>query len=267
MLLLKIATWNINSIRAHINDFMEWLETNHPDIVCLQEIKTLEESFPVDRIESLGYHIETYGQKAFNGVAIISKFMPEEVLKGLPGDPQDTQARFIEAVFSINSQILRIGNLYLPNGNPFLSPKYNYKLAWIERLLSFAEERLSLEEPFILAGDYNIIPEPHDCYDPEAWENDALFVLPIRQSFKKLKNLGFIDAIRATTDSVLEYSFWDYKNNSWNKNKGIRIDHLMLSPEAASYLHSAWIDKELRNSEKPSDHVPVNIQLTIPSPK
>ncbi|MBY7649433.1 MAG: exodeoxyribonuclease III [Candidatus Liberibacter europaeus] len=261
---VKIATWNVNSIRARINNIVTWVEENNPDIICFQETKTEDKTFPIDTIQSLGYHVEMRGQKSYNGVAIVSKYQPEEVIKNFPGDDLDNQARFIEATFAINSQILRIANIYLPNGNPIGSPKYDYKISWIKRLLKFASQRLELEEPIILAGDYNIIPQPRDCYDSQLWQNDACFTLEVRQAFQKLQNIGFTDAIRATSDDNNIYSFWDYFSNSWKKNKGVRIDHLMLSPEAISFFQSSWIDKKPRGCEKPSDHSPVIVSLDIP---
>ncbi|NLR95894.1 exodeoxyribonuclease III [Rhizobium sp. P38BS-XIX] len=259
---MKIATWNINGVKARIENLCQWLKDSSPDIVCLQEIKTVDEGFPRLEIEALGYHVETHGQKGFNGVAILSKTKPDEVTRGLPGDDSDEQSRFIEAVFSVEGHgALRICCLYLPNGNPVDTEKYPYKLAWMERLRKFAENRLALEEPIILAGDYNVIPEPHDCFDPKVWENDALFLPQTRQSFRQLEHLGFTDAVRATTDSVKLYTFWDYQAGAWPKNNGIRIDHLMLSPEAADRLKSTAIEKHVRAWEKPSDHVPVIAHL------
>ncbi len=255
---MKIATWNINGVKARIANLCEWLKSSAPDVVCLQEIKSVDEGFPRLEIEALGYHVETHGQKGFNGVAILSKMKPDEVNRGLPGDDGDEQARFIEAVFSVERGVVRICSLYLPNGNPPDDPvKYPYKLAWMERLKAFTESRLALEEPLILAGDYNVIPEPHDCRDPRLWEGDALFLPKTRQSFRRLENLGLTDAVRATSDDPLLYTFWDYQAGAWQKNNGIRIDHLMLSPEASDRLLSASIEKHVRSWEKPSDHVPV----------
>lgn len=255
---MKIATWNINGVKARIANLVQWLESSAPDIVCLQEIKSVDEGFPRLEIEALGYHVETHGQKGFNGVALLSKSKPDEVNRGLPGDDTDEQARFIEGVFSVEGGVVRVASLYLPNGNPPDDPvKYPYKLAWMERLKAFAESRLALEEPFILAGDYNVIPEPHDCRDPKQWEADALFLPATRASFRRLENLGLTDAVRATSDDPLLYSFWDYQAGAWQKNNGIRIDHLMLSPEANDCLLSASIEKHVRSWEKPSDHVPV----------
>ncbi|THF54008.1 exodeoxyribonuclease III [Allorhizobium terrae] len=255
---MKIATWNINGVKARISELCQWLESSSPDIACLQEIKSVDEGFPRAEIEALGYHVETHGQKGFNGVALLSKIKPDEINRGLPGDDSDEQARFIEGVFSVKDGVLRVCSLYLPNGNPSDDPvKYPYKLAWMARLQKFAESRLALEEPLILAGDYNVIPEPHDCYDPAVWATDALFLPKTRAAFRNLENLGLTEAVRATTDAQKHYSFWDYQAGAWQKNNGIRIDHLLLSPEAADKLISTDIEKHVRGAEKPSDHVPV----------
>ena len=255
---MKIVTWNINGVRARIENLCAWLKESDPDIVCLQEIKSQDESFPRLEVEALGYHVETHGQKGFNGVAILSKISPDEVNRGLPGDSEDEQARFMEAVFSVEGGVLRVCTIYLPNGNPADDPvKYPYKLKWMARLERFAAERLALEEPLILAGDYNVIPEPHDCHDPAVWAGDALFLPQTRQAFRRIESLGFTDALRATTDGTPVYTFWDYQAGAWQKNNGIRIDHLMLSPEAANRLQSVAVEKHVRAWEKPSDHVPV----------
>lgn len=255
---MKIATWNINGVKARLDNLRQWLSDSSPDIACLQEIKSVDEGFPRLEIEALGYHVETHGQKGFNGVAILSKVKPGEVLRGLPGDESDEQSRYIEAVFSVPSGVIRVASIYLPNGNPSDDPvKYPYKLAWMERLRRHAEALLRLEEPLILAGDYNVIPEPHDCFDPRAWETDALFLPQTRAAFRRLEQLGLTDAVRATTDETKLYTFWDYQAGAWQKNNGIRIDHLLLSPEAADRLISTRIEKHVRAWEKPSDHVPV----------
>ncbi|MDX3925439.1 MAG: exodeoxyribonuclease III [Shinella sp.] len=255
---MKIATWNINGVRARIDNLVAWLKESAPDIVALQEIKTVDEGFPRSEIEALGYHVETHGQKGFNGVALLSRIRPDEINRGLSGGDGDEQSRFIEGAFSTPGGAIRVCSIYLPNGNPPGDPvKYPYKLAWMERLIAFAEDRLKFEEPLVLAGDYNVIPEPHDCFDVKAWENDALFLPATRAAFRRLENLGFTDAVRATSDAVPLYSFWDYQAGCWPKNKGIRIDHLMLSAEASDRLRSTAIEKHVRNWEKPSDHVPV----------
>ncbi len=256
---MKIATWNINGVKARIANLCEWLKSSAPDIVCLQEIKSEDATFPRLEIEALGYHVETHGQKGFNGVALLSKMKPDEVNRGLPDGDGDEQSRFIEGVFSIKGGALRVCSLYLPNGNPPDDPvKFPYKLAWMERLKTFAESRLALEEPLILAGDYNVIPEPYDCHDPLVWAGDALFLPQTREAFRRLEHLGFVDAVRATTDETKLYSFWDYQAGAWQKNNGIRIDHLLLSPEATDRFRAAQIEKHVRTWEKPSDHVPVS---------
>ncbi len=260
---MKIVTWNINGVRARIGNLTHWLSESAPDIVCLQELKSVDEQFPRAEVEALGYHVETHGQKGFNGVAILSKLRFDEVNRGLPGGDADEQARFIEGVFSTPSGALRVASLYLPNGNPIGTDKFVYKLAWMERLERWAADRLALEEPLVLAGDYNVIPEPADARNPEVWVNDALFQTETRQAFRRLAHLGFTDAIRAVTDADGIYTFWDYQAGAWQKNNGIRIDHLMLSPEAADRLRSASVEKHVRAWEKPSDHVPTAIVLSL----
>lgn len=255
---MKIATWNINGVRARIDNLLTWLKESDPDVVALQEIKCQDDAFPRFEVEALGYHAETHGQKGFNGVALLSKIRPDEISRGLPGDDGDEQSRFIEGVFSINGGVIRVCSIYLPNGNPPQDPtKYPYKLAWMDRLVAFAKNRLALEEPIVLAGDYNVIPEPHDCWDVKVWQGDALYLPPTRQAFRRLENLGYTDAVRASTDETPLYTFWDYQAGCWQKNKGIRIDHLMLSPEASDRLVCTAVEKHVRNWEKPSDHVPV----------
>ncbi|WP_127598781.1 exodeoxyribonuclease III [Nitratireductor alexandrii] len=257
---MKIATWNINGVKARIDNLLVWLKDSQPDIACLQEIKSVDELFPRADIEALGYHVETHGQKGFNGVAILSKLRFDEVNRGLPGDDDDQQARFIEGVFSTGTGVVRVVSLYLPNGNPLGSEKFPYKLGWMERLERWARERLDLEEPLVLAGDYNVIPQPEDAKNPGAWVDDALFQPESRGAFRRLCHLGYTDAVRAVSDNVL-YTFWDYQAGAWQKNNGIRIDHVMLSPEAADRLASASVEKHVRAWEKPSDHVPVVIEL------
>ncbi len=262
---MKIATWNINGIKARIDNLIAWLGDSQPDVACLQEIKSIDENFPRKPLEDLGYHVETHGQKGFNGVALLSKVQPDEVHRGLPqygdGDETDEQARFIEGVFGVDGGVVRIASLYLPNGNPVDSEKFSYKLAWMGRLERWARERLDLEEPLILAGDYNVIPEPFDCHDPAVWEGDALFREESRAAFRRLEHIGFSDAVRSTNDAPGTYTFWDYQAGAWQKNNGIRIDHLMLSPEAANRLESTGIETHVRAWEKPSDHVPVVAHL------
>jgi exodeoxyribonuclease III len=258
---MKIATWNINGVRARIENLLAWLKESAPDIVCLQEIKTVDEDFPRSEIEALGYHVETHGQKGFNGVALLSKSSPLEVMRGLPGNEADEQSRYIEGVFALGVGVVRVGGLYLPNGNPLGTEKFPYKLGWMERLIFHARDRLELEEPFILMGDYNVIPEPQDCFNPKVWEGDALFQPQSRQALRRLEALGLTDAVRAVTDAPKTYTYWDYQAGAWQKNNGIRIDHVMLSAEAADRLVSVSIEKHVRAWEKPSDHVPVAVEL------
>lgn len=260
---MKIATWNINGVKARIENLLHWLEEASPDIVCLQEIKSVDEQFPREPIEALGYHVATHGQKGFNGVAILSRLRFDEINRGLPGNDGDEQSRFIEGIFSTSAGALRVVSLYLPNGNPVASEKFAYKLGWMERLENWTRSRLKLEEPLVLAGDYNVIPEPVDAKNPESWLSDALFQPESRQAFRRLANLGLTDALRAATDAPGTYTFWDYQAGAWQKNHGIRIDHLMLSPEAADHLSAASVHKHTRAWEKPSDHVPVVIELGV----
>jgi exodeoxyribonuclease-3 len=258
---MKIATWNINGIKARLDGLVTWLGQATPDIACLQEIKSQDEGFPAERFEELGYNVAVHGQKGFNGVAILSKQPFDEVIKGLPGDDSDAQARYLEAVFSTQDGVVRVASLYLPNGNPVDSDKFPYKLSWMDRLKAHARDLLALEEPFVLAGDYNVIPTGEDVYDPEAWEGDALFRPETREKFHILLNLGLTDAYRACHHEIHQYTFWDYQRGAWQKDHGLRIDHLLLSPQAADRLQDCEIDRLTRAWEKPSDHVPVWIEL------
>ena len=257
---MRIATWNVNSVRQRSEHLLDYLREVQPDVLCLQELKCLDEVFPRLEIEAAGYNVYTHGQKTYNGVAILSK-APAEVSIGLPGDESDEQARYIEAVVPWGASVARVGCLYLPNGNPYGTEKYSYKLAWMDRLIAHAKKLLLLEERLILCGDYNVIPEPRDVYDPAAWTGDALFALPTREKFRELLALGFTDALRATTDAAKQYTFWDYQAGAWPRNNGLRIDHLLLSPQAADRLQSVTIDREMRAKEKPSDHVPIRVNL------
>jgi exodeoxyribonuclease-3 len=260
---MRIATWNVNSIRQRLDNMVAWLKERGPDIVCLQEIKCVNEAFPREAFESLGYNVAVHGQKAFNGVALLSKLPFDEVAPGLIGDKDDEQARFLEALVSTKAGVLRVVSLYLPNGNPPNTDKYTYKLKWMDRLIAFSRERLKLEEPMLLAGDFNVIPTAADARRPDAWTNDALFLPPTRERFRALINLGLTDAIRAASDARDLYTFWDYQAGSWAKDDGIRIDHLLLSPHAADKLIDAGIDRHVRSWDKPSDHVPVYVDLDI----
>ena len=260
---MRIATWNVNSIRQRLDHAVRWLGETRPDIVCLQEIKCQTEAFPKEAFESLGYNVTVHGQKGFNGVALLSRLPLEDVTHGLSGDDGDVQARFIEAVVSVKGGVVRVACLYLPNGNPVDTEKYPYKLGFMERLEAFAADRLKLEEPLILAGDFNVIPEPRDAADPSAWVGDALFLPRTRSAFRSLTHLGLTDALRATSDAGRLYTFWDYQAGAWQRDMGIRIDHLLLSPQAADKLLATGIDKHVRAWEKPSDHVPIWADLAI----
>lgn len=260
---MQIATWNINGVKARLETALAWLKEAKPDVACLQEIKSVDGAFPKGPFEDLGYNVHTHGQKGFNGVAILSLRPLEDVSARLPGDDTDEQARYLEAAVTGDKSICRIGCLYLPNGNPVDSEKYPYKLAWMDRLIAHARARLALEEPFVLAGDYNIIPEPRDAARPEEWLDDALFLQTSREKFRELAALGFTDALRSLDDSDGIYTFWDYQAGAWQRNNGIRIDHLMLSPQATDRLTCVRVDKHVRGWDKPSDHVPVVATLSV----
>ena len=262
---MRIATWNINSIRQRLDHLQAWLKEREPDIVCLQEIKCVDDAFPRENFESLGYNVAVHGQKTFNGVALLSKLPFDEVAPGLIGDKEDVQARFLEALVSTKTGVLRVVSLYLPNGNPPVSEKYFYKLKWMDRLIAFSLERLKLEEPMLLAGDYNVIPAAVDARNPAAWVNDALFLPQTREKFRALINLGLTDALRAGSESDDLFTFWDYQAGAFQKNNGIRIDHLLLSPQATDSLVDAGIDRHVRGWDKPSDHAPVYVDLSIES--
>jgi len=258
---MKLATWNINGIKARIDALTAWLEAARPDVVCLQETKSVDEGFPADAFADLGYQVAVHGQKAFNGVAILAKHPLEDVSRGLPGDKSDVQSRYIEAVVAGPAGVVRVASIYLPNGNPIGTEKFAYKLAWMRRLEAHARDRLALEEPLVLAGDFNVIPEPIDASNPAAWTEDALFQPESRTAFRRLLNIGLTDAIRATETGSHVYTFWDYQAGAWQKDNGIRIDHLLLSPQAADRMTSAGIDRQVRGGDKPSDHVPVWVEL------
>ncbi len=254
-----IASWNVNSVKARLPNVLEWLKQAQPDIVLLQEIKCVDENFPRLEIEDLGYNVETHGQKSYNGVAILSKMPIEVVCRGLPGNDEDEQARYIEAEI----EDLRVASIYLPNGNPVDTEKYDYKLAWMKRLRAHAEARLEEEPTLVLGGDYNVIPEARDCYDPEAWIYDALFKLETRAEFRAIVNLGLYDAFRiAEPEAEDAYTFWDYQGGRWQRDEGIRIDHFLLSPQAVDRLDTCWIDKDARSKPKASDHTPICVKLT-----
>ncbi|MEM8793308.1 MAG: exodeoxyribonuclease III [Pseudomonadota bacterium] len=260
---MKIATFNINGIKARLPALLDWLSEATPDAAVLQEIKSLDDAFPREEIEAAGYQIATHGQKGFNGVAILSKHPIEDVTRGLPGDPEDEQARWIEATIAGESATVRLCGLYLPNGNPVPGPKFDYKLAWMDRMESRARALLATEEPVVMAGDYNVIPEPRDAKHPENWADDALFQPESRQAWRRILHLGFHDATREVSQEDEVFTFWDYQRGAWEKNNGIRIDHLLISSQAADRLTGAGIDSAVRGRDKPSDHVPVWIELDL----
>ncbi len=258
---MKIATWNVNSIKAHLDVAKAWLVEAKPDVVCLQEVKCEADAFPADVFSELGYQSAVNGQKTYNGVAILSRHPMENIVRGLPGDPSDEQARYVQATVFV-PQAITLGCLYLPNGNPAPGPKYDYKLAWLERLRAHAVSLQTTEERVVLLGDYNVIPAPADVRNPDAWKTDALYLPETRGAYASLCNSGWTEAIRSLSPLRKDiYTFWDYQAGAWQKNNGIRIDHLLLSPQAADDLVSAGVDKHVRGWEKPSDHVPVWITL------
>ncbi len=257
---MKIATFNINGVKARIEALTTWLQDQRPDVALLQEIKSVDDGFPRQHFEDMGYTVETHGQKGFNGVAILSRLPIEDVARGLPGDDTDDQARWIEATV-IGDTAVRLCCLYLPNGNPAPGPKYDYKLAWMDRLHARAQALLASEQPALMAGDYNVIPQAEDAKRPEAWREDALFRPETRAAFRRIQNLGFTEAFRARTQGPGHYSFWDYQAGAWDRDDGIRIDHFLLTPQCADLLADAWIEKDVRGRDKPSDHVPVWVEL------
>ncbi|MEL7129559.1 MAG: exodeoxyribonuclease III [Pseudomonadota bacterium] len=253
---MKIATWNVNSVKARLPTVLEVLKEIDCDVVCLQELKCETDAFPYLEIEDAGWTCAIHGQKSYNGVAILSRHGLDDVKMGLPGDADDDQARYVEALIMAETPI-RVASLYLPNGNPAPGPKYDYKISWMDRLVAHAKALVSTEEAFVLAGDYNCIPRAEDCWDPAVWEGDALTLPPTRAAFQKLKNLGLTEAFEAVDNRGHIYSFWDYQGGAFPKDHGIRIDHLLCSPQAADRLASVSIYRDARAKEKPSDHVPV----------
>tara|TARA_B100000925_G_scaffold291109_1_gene278087 strand:- start:1015 stop:1785 length:771 start_codon:yes stop_codon:yes gene_type:complete len=254
---MRIASWNVNSAKARQDHILDYLKAGSADVLLIQETKTQDVNFPVDLYQDAGWNVVFHGQKSYNGVAIAARQPLTDVMSGLPGDAEDEQARYMEATIDG----VRVATIYLPNGNPAPGPKFDYKLAWMERLNKRAEELLRDEIPVVLAGDFNVIPQDIDCYDPPAWEGDALTRAESRAAFNRLSLLGYTDALRACHPGQVLYSYWDYQAGAWQKDNGVRIDHLMLSPEAADRLVAAEVDKGPRGLEKPSDHTPVWVDL------
>ena len=257
-IIMKIATYNVNGVNGRLPVLLRWLKETAPDVVCLQELKAPDEKFPLQGINDAGYEAIWHGQKSWNGVAILSRVGKiQEIRRGLPGDPDDSNSRYIEA--TVNNII--IGCLYLPNGNPAPGPKFDYKLRWFERLTAHATELLASDKPVVLAGDYNVMPTELDVYKPERWVDDALFRPEARAAFKQLVAQGWTDAIRKLYPTETIYTFWDYFRNAYGRNAGLRIDHFLLSPTLSRKLTAAGVNHEVRGWEKTSDHAPVWIEL------
>ena len=255
---MKIATYNVNGVNGRLPVLLRWLEESRPDVACLQELKAPQEKFPEEAIKEVGYRAIWHGQKSWNGVAILARDSDiVEVGRVLPGDPEDSQSRYIEAL--VNG--IHIGCLYLPNGNPAPGPKFDYKLKWFQRLTDRAAELLASGTPVILTGDYNVMPTEQDVYKPERWVKDALFRPETRQAFKSLVEQGWTDAIRKLYPDETIYTFWDYFRNAYERDAGLRIDHFLLSPQVAPRLKSAGVDRQVRGWEKSSDHAPVWIEI------
>jgi exodeoxyribonuclease-3 len=256
---MRIVTYNVNGISARLPNLLAWLEQSKPAVVCLQELKAPQDKFPVAEIREAGYGAVWQGQKSWNGVAILARGQePRETRRGLPGDEEDTQSRYIEA--EVNG--IRIGCLYLPNGNPAPGPKFDYKLQWMERLARYTDGLLADRIPVVLAGDFNVIPTEQDVYKPENWLEDALFRPEVRTAYQKLLARGWTDALRTLHPEERIYTFWDYTRFAFRRNAGLRIDHLLLSPSLAGRLRAAGVDRQVRGWEKPSDHAPAWIELT-----
>jgi exodeoxyribonuclease-3 len=260
---MKLATWNVNSVKARLETVVAWVKEAAPDVAVLQEIKCQDDAFPRQAFEDLGYNCTVHGQKTYNGVAILSRKPVESVMIRLPGGDGDDHARYVEATVPGKDGTVRVASIYAPNGNPIGTEKFTYKLGWLERLHARAKTLLLDEEPFALMGDYNVIPTPDDVWDAKAWMGDALYQPESRAALRRIENLGLTDAFRACHAETNRYTFWDYQAGAWQKDHGIRIDHIMLSPQAADRLKACCIDKHVRGWDKPSDHVPVWCELAI----
>src|SRR3984885_1623834 len=255
---MRIVTYNVNSINARLANLLRWLEEAAPDVVCLQELKAPQEKFPEAAIRAAGYGVIWHGQKSWNGVAILSKNSePQEIRRVLPGDPDDSHSRYIEA--TVNGVV--IGCLYLPNGNPAPGPKFEYKLRWLNRLLAHAAELLLSGAPAVLAGDYNVIPTERDVKKPERWVDDALFRVEVREAFATLLKQGWTDALRTLHPDETIYTFWDFFRNAYGRDAGLRIDHFLLNAAVAGRLAAAGVERDVRGWEKPSDHAPTWVEL------
>ena len=257
---MRIATWNVNSVKARLPTVLEVLQAIDCDVVCLQEIKCETDAFPYLEIEALGYNCAVHGQKSYNGVALLSRYPLEDVQKNLPTFQEDEQARYIEALVLADKPV-RVGGLYLPNGNPAPGPKYDYKLDWMSRFTTHIVAHLKFEEAQVFCGDYNIIPRAEDCWDETVWAEDALARPASRAAFRRIQNLGLTEAFEVTDNRGHQYTFWDYQGGAFAKDHGIRIDHHLLSPQAADRLEKIEIYRKARGLNKPSDHVPVIVSL------
>jgi exodeoxyribonuclease-3 len=256
---MRIASWNVNSTNARLEIIIKWLSLGSCDVLLMQETKSQDINFPIESFSSIGWNVAIHGQKSYNGVAIASHLPIEDIVRGLPGDDSDEQARYIEA----RIHNVQVASIYLPNGNPAPGPKFDYKLKWMERLNQRAITLLATEQPIVLGGDFNVIPDDLDCYDPLGWEGDALTRSETRKAFRKLAYSGYCDALRARNPHDVIYTYWDYQAGAWQRDNGVRIDHLMLSPEAADILDEVGVDRKPRGLEKPSDHTPIWCSLKI----
>ncbi|MCD6673986.1 MAG: exodeoxyribonuclease III [Burkholderiaceae bacterium] len=259
---MRIATFNVNGINSRLPRLLEWLGETSPDVACLQELKTSDSTFPEAPIREAGYHAVWHGQKGFNGVAVLARgAQPAEIRRGLPGDDADGQSRYLEA--EVNGIV--VASIYLPNGNPQPGPKFDYKLAWFERLIEHAAQWTKHDAPVVLAGDFNVVPtdEVGDIYSPNSWRNDALLQPESRDAWRRMLERGWIDAIRHLYPTAPMYTYWDYFRNRWQRNAGMRIDHLLLNERAASRLVGAGVDRDVRGREKPSDHAPAWVEIDV----
>jgi exodeoxyribonuclease-3 len=261
--MITVATWNVNSVKARLEIVCGWLRDNNPDVLLLQETKCVEEAFPRMEFEDLGYNLAISGQKSYNGVAIVSKYPIEDVLKKLPGDDSDEEARYIEGVITLGKSALRVASIYVPNGMEVGSAKFLYKQRFLQRLHAHMSNIFALHEISVFGGDYNVAPEPIDVYDPKGMDGGIGFHPKERELLRGLHNIGFIDAFRAMNRETQAYSWWDYRAGSWSYDKGMRIDHLLVSPQAFDIAAKCYIDKSPRGLEKTSDHTPVVIELDI----
>ena len=257
---IKIATFNVNGIASRLPALLDWLAKSAPDVACLQELKAPDADFPILAIRAAGYGAVWHGQRSWNGVAILARGAdPTEIRRGLPGDPDDTHSRYLEA--AVNGIV--VGCLYLPNGNPQPGPKFDYKLAWFERLIRHAEQLMAAGHPVVLAGDYNVVPTDFDVYDPKSWRKDALLQPATRDAYGRLLAQGWTDALRARHPQERIYTFWDYFRNHWTRNAGLRIDHLLLSKELAPRLLEADVDRWVRGQPRASDHAPTWVEIAV----